>query len=431
MELNVQRTTLLMKKRTLDKIENYYSLAKQYKNILDDENKSFIQDYEAARSNLADQVVELTKYNFISVFVNKTKKGNLAYFYRSEENVKNNDFLSNVNFFSANNIVFIEVPKKQYDRYIQDKQPRILMSTSAKVIAEAMRSCGKASEIQNYEYFLGIDMHSLADKMGIEKAEVFNYEAFSKIKSEKIKKVKINPEDNAWFSVTNIKDYTTAQKSLKDISKMKNVAVVVSSGNKYVDSKADSKIYAYNGNISVFKKHIMALGFNVAEIPLVCWKRLQKSSLIKKVNTFDKIIRERDVEFLKSEFKKYAITRYDDIPSFMYKYDDITQSYETYKKKGIFEKLSQEKMSRIDEFMKDVEFVHEAISTDSSAARERRGFINWCCGTFLEKDAFGNGISNITSGLEKKYPYLSIFNSYFYSSYAEAMFSIITSWEAL
>ena len=106
MELNVQRTTLLMKKRTLDKIENYYSLAKQYKNILDDENKSFIQDYEAARSNLANQVVELTKYNFISVFVNKTKKGNLAYFYRSEENVKNNDFLSNVNFFSANNIVF-------------------------------------------------------------------------------------------------------------------------------------------------------------------------------------------------------------------------------------------------------------------------------------------------------------------------------------
>ena len=185
MELNVQRTTLLMKKRTLDKIENYYSLAKQYKNILDDENKSFIQDYEAARSNLANQVVELTKYNFISVFVNKTKKGNLAYFYRSEENVKNNDFLSNVNFFSANNIVFIEVPKKQYDRYIQSKQPRILMSTSAKVIAEAMKSCGKASEIQNYEYFLGIDMHSLADKMGIEKAEVFNYEAFSKIKSKK------------------------------------------------------------------------------------------------------------------------------------------------------------------------------------------------------------------------------------------------------
>lgn len=432
MELNVQMITPLTKKRTLDDVSKYYSLAKKYVNILDEDNKSFIKEYETAKENLADQVAELTNYNFIDVFINKTKKGTLSYWYRSEEYIKNNDFLSNVNFFSAKNIVFIEVPKKQYSRYIQQKNPRILMSTSAKVIEEAMKSCGKASEIQSYEYFLGIDMHSLADKMGVEKAEVFNYEAFSKIKSEKGEKpVRIKPEDNAWFDVTDVEDLTTSKKTLKEVAKMKNVAAVVFSGNKYVDSKTNSKIYAYDGSIRLFKKNIMALGFSVAEISLACWNRLQKSPLIKKVKTFDEIIREKGINFLKDEFKKYTITRYEDTPSFLYKYDDITQAYNTYKKSGKFNKLSEEKMARIEEFMKDVRFVNKVISSDSAVAREKRQFINWCCQTFLNKDSFGNGINLLTSGLEKKYPYLCIFNSYFYTAYTEAMFSIITSWEAL
>lgn len=399
-------------------VETIMYIADKYASVLNENNAGISADLKTRQAAFDNELKKIADKDFMIVYGMRNKNKRLIRKYRSSQFMRTKStesFASNITFKFPENVFFMNMDKKSYDKFMLDEDMRYLPGVSSTILELDAMNNGHGDD-PRITYILGPDAAKLAKLLGVEDPKISSYESYKNVKVEK------NEDTAPRQTAINLPLFEVNNSDNKTYQECVDAGMVmcITRGNEnYVRALNDStyiwrkdsigekfRDMASWTNADVFKKKI-------AYIKMGDYKRIQKyikdttelpnwDEYLTSVFTKDKSLVEKMFSLGTKRSVKDATSIFSSYTEACY--NQAKHCIETY-----FNNTPSEKQKTFIEDLKICAYIRNS-SCNYKAGDTAYAINNWL--KLGVADPRGSATSYVDLNLKTKYPWVEILNTY-------------------
>ena len=400
-------------------VETIMYIADKYASVLNENNAGICSDLKTRQAAFDNELKKIADKDFMIVYGMRNNNKRLIRKYRSSQFMRTKStesFAESITFKFPENIFFMTMDKKNYDKFMLDEDMRCLPGVPSTILELDAMNNGRGDD-PHITYILGPDAVKLAKLLGVEDPKISSYESYKNVKVAK------NDESAPHQSAINLPLFTVNNDGNKTYQECVDAGMVmcITKGNENYTRTLDKSTSIWRKesigekfrdmaswtNADVFKKKI-------AYIKMGDYKRIQKyikdttelpnwDEYLTSVFTKDKSLVEkmfslgtkRSVKDATSIFSSYTEAYY----------NQAKHCIETY-----FNNTPSEKQKTFIEDLKTCADIRNS-SCNYKAGDTANAINNWL--KLGVADPRGSATNYIDLNLKTKYPWVEILNTYY------------------
>ena len=401
-----------------DEVETIMYIADKYASVLNESNAGISSDLKTRQAAFDNELKKIADKDFMIVYGMRNNNKRLIRKYRSSQLMRTKStesFAESITFKFPENLFFMTMDKKNYDRFTLDEDMRYLPGVPSTILELDAMNNGRGDD-PHIIYILGPDAAKLAKLLGVEDPKISSYESYKNVKVAK------NGEPAHRQSAINLPLFTVSNDGNKTYQECVDAGMImcITKGNENYVRSLDKSTYIWGKEsigerfrdmaswtkADVFKKKI-------AYIKMGDYKRIQKyikdttelpnwDEYLTSVFTKDKSLVEkmfslgtkRSVKDATSIFSSYTEAYY----------EQAKHCIETY-----FNNTPSEKQKT---FIEDLKICADIRNSSCNyKAGDTADAINYWLNLGVA-DPRGSATNYIDLNLKTKYPWVEILNTY-------------------
>ena len=401
-----------------DEVETIMYIADKYASVLNESNAGIGSDLKTRQAAFDNELKKIADKDFMIVYGMRNNNKRLIRKYRSSQLMRTKStesFAESITFKFPENLFFMTMDKKNYDRFTLDEDMRYLPGVPSTILELDAMNNGRGDD-PHIIYILGPDAAKLAKLLGVEDPKISSYESYKNVKVAK------NGEPAHRQSAINLPLFTVSNDGNKTYQECVDAGMImcITKGNENYVRSLDKSTYIWGKEsigerfrdmaswtkADVFKKKI-------AYIKMGDYKRIQKyikdttelpnwDEYLTSVFTKDKSLVEkmfslgtkRSVKDATSIFSSYTEAYY----------EQAKHCIETY-----FNNTPSEKQKT---FIEDLKICADIRNSSCNyKAGDTADAINYWLNLGVA-DPRGSATNYIDLNLKTKYPWVEILNTY-------------------
>ena len=400
-------------------VETIMYIADKYASVLNENNTGISADLKTRQAAFDNELKKIADKDFMIVYGMRNNNKRLIRKYRSSQLMRTKStesFAESITFKFPENLFFMTMDKKNYDRFTLDEDMRCLPGVPSTILELDAMNNGRGDD-PHIIYILGPDAAKLAKLLGVEDPKISSYESYKNVKVAK------NDEPAHRQSAINLPLFTVSNDGNKTYQECVDAGMImcITKGNENYVRSLDKSTYIWGKEsigerfrdmaswtkADVFKKKI-------AYIKMGDYKRIQKyikdttelpnwDEYLTSVFTKDKSLVEkmfslgtkRSVKDATSIFSSYTEAYY----------EQAKHCIETY-----FNNTPSEKQKT---FIEDLKICADIRNSSCNyKAGDTADAINYWLNLGVA-DPRGSATNYIDLNLKTKYPWVEILNTYY------------------
>lgn len=264
-----------------DEVETIMYIADKYASVLNENNAGIGSDLKTRQAAFDNELKKIADKDFMIVYGMRNNNKRLIRKYRSSQFMRTKStesFAENITFKFPENIFFMTMDKKNYDKFMLDEDMRYLPGVPSTILECDAMNNGHGDD-PHITYILGPDAAKLAKLLGVEDPKISSYESYKNVKVAK------NDESAPRQSAINLPLFTVSNDGNKTYQECVDAGMImcITKGNENYVRTLDKSTYIWRKesigekfrdmaswtNADVFKKKI-------AYIKMGDYKRIQK-----------------------------------------------------------------------------------------------------------------------------------------------------------
>ena len=262
-------------------VETIMYIADKYASVLNENNAGISADLKTRQAAFDNELKKIADKDFMIVYGMRNNNKRLIRKYRSSQLMRTKStesFAENITFKFPENIFFMTMDKKNYDRFTLDEDMRYLPGVPSTILELDAMNNGRGDD-PHIIYILGPDAAKLAKLLGVEDPKISSYESYKNVKVAK------NDEPAHRQSAINLPLFTVSNDGNKTYQECVDAGMImcITKGNENCVRSLDKSTYIWGKEsigekfrdmaswtkADVFKKKI-------AYIKMGDYKRIQK-----------------------------------------------------------------------------------------------------------------------------------------------------------
>lgn len=170
-----------------NEVETVMYIADKYASVLNEENAGISSDLKARQTAFDNELKKIADKDFMIVYGMRNNNKRLVRKYRSSQYMKTrpvDSFASNITFKYPENLFFMTMEKKAYDKFTLDEDMRYLPGVPSTILELEAAKNDRADD-PKVTYILGPDAAKLAKLLGVDNPVISSYESYKNVKVEK------------------------------------------------------------------------------------------------------------------------------------------------------------------------------------------------------------------------------------------------------
>ena len=262
-------------------VETIMYIADKYASVLNENNAGISADLKTRQAAFDNELKKIADKDFMIVYGMRNNNKRLIRKYRSSQLMRTKStesFAENITFKFPENLFFMTMDKKNYDRFTLDEDMRYLPGVPSTILELDAMNNGRGDD-PHIIYILGPDAAKLAKLLGVEDPKISSYESYKNVKVAK------NDEPAHRQSAINLPLFTVSNDGNKTYQECVDAGMImcITKGNENCVRSLDKSTYIWGKEsigekfrdmaswtkADVFKKKI-------AYIKMGDYKRIQK-----------------------------------------------------------------------------------------------------------------------------------------------------------
>ena len=170
-----------------DEVETVMYIADKYASVLNEDNAGIGADLKARQTAFDNELKKIADKDFMIVYGMRNNNKRLVRKYRSSQFLRTRpveNFASNITFEHPENIFFMTMEKKAYDKFTLDEDLRYLPGVPSTIL-ELEATKNNRGDDPKVTYILGPDAAKLAKLLGADNPTISSYESYKNVKVAK------------------------------------------------------------------------------------------------------------------------------------------------------------------------------------------------------------------------------------------------------
>lgn len=399
-------------------VETIMYIADKYASVLNENNAGISADLKTRQSAFDNELKKIADKDFMIVYGMRNNNKRLVRKYRSSQFMRTKStesFASNITFKFPENLLFMTMEKKNYDKFMLDEDMRYLPGVPSTILELDAMNNGHGDD-PHITYILGPDAAKLAKLLGVEDPKISSYESYKNVKVAK------NDESAPRQSAINLPLFTVSNDGNKTYQECVDAGMImcITKGNENCVRSLDKSTYIWRKesigerfrdmaswtNADVFKKKI-------AYIKMGDYKRLQK--FIKdptELPNWDEYLTSvftKDKSLVEKMFSLGTKRSVKDATSIFFSYTEACYNQAVHCIETYFNNTPSEKQKTFIEDLKTCADIRNS-SCNYKAGDTAYAINNWL--KLGVADPRGSATNYIDLNLKTKYPWVEILNTY-------------------
>lgn len=163
-----------------NEVETVMYIADKYASVLNEDNAGIGADLKARQTAFDNELKKIADKDFMIVYGMRNSNKRLVRKYRSSQFMRTRpveNFASNITFEHPENIFFMTMEKKAYDKFILDEDLRYLPGVPSTIL-ELEATKNNRGDDPKVTYILGPDAAKLAKLLGVDNPTISSYESY-------------------------------------------------------------------------------------------------------------------------------------------------------------------------------------------------------------------------------------------------------------
>lgn len=168
-------------------VETIMYIADKYASVLNENNAGISADLKTRQSAFDNELKKIADKDFMIVYGMRNNNKRLVRKYRSSQFMRTKStesFASNITFKFPENLFFMTMDKKNYDKFMLDEDMRYLPGVPSTIL-ELEATKNSRGDDPKVTYILGPDAAKLAKLLGVDNPTISSYESYKNVKVEK------------------------------------------------------------------------------------------------------------------------------------------------------------------------------------------------------------------------------------------------------
>lgn len=168
-------------------VETVMYIADKYASVLNENNARISSDLKTRQAAFDNELKKIADKDFMIVYGMRNNNKRLIRKYRSSQFMRTKStesFAENITFKFPENIFFMTMDKKNYDKFMLDEDMRYLPGVPSTILECDAMNNGHGDD-PYITYILGPDAAKLAKLLGVEDPKISSYESYKNVKVEK------------------------------------------------------------------------------------------------------------------------------------------------------------------------------------------------------------------------------------------------------
>ena len=400
-------------------VETIMYIADKYASVLNENNAGISADLKTRQAAFDNELKKIADKDFMIVYGMRNNNKRLIRKYRSSQFMRTKStesFAENITFKFPENIFFMTMDKKNYDKFMLDEDMRYLPGVPSTILELDAMNNGRGDD-PHITYILGPAAAKLAKLLGVEDPKISSYESYKNVKVEKNEDTA--PRQTAinlpLFEVNN--SYNKTYQECVDAG----MVMCITRGNENYTRTLDKSTSIWRKesigekfrdmaswtNADVFKKKI-------AYIKMGDYKRLQKYIKDpKELPNWDEYLTSvftKDKSLVEKMFSLGTKRSVKDATSIFSSYTDACYEQAKHCIETYFNNTPSEKQKTFIEDLKICAYIRNS-SCNYKAGDTAYAINNWL--KLGVADPRGSATNYIDLNLKTKYPWVEILNAYY------------------
>lgn len=399
--------------------ETIMYIADKYASVLNENNAGISADLKTRQSAFDNELKKIADKDFMIVYGMRNNNKRLIRKYRSSKLMRTKStrsFAESITFKFPENLFFMTMDKKNYDRFTLDEDTRYLPGVPSTILELDAMNNGHGDD-PHITYILGPDAVKLAKLLGVEDPKISSYESYKNVKVTK------NDKSAPHQSAINLPLFTVNNDGNKTYQECVDAGMVmcITRGNENYTRTLDKSTSIWRidsigekfrdmaswTNAGVFKKKI-------AYIKMGDYKRLQKFIKDpKELPNWDEYLTSvftKDKSLVEKMFSLGTKRSVKDATSIFESYTEACYNQAVHCIKVYFNKTPSEKQKTFIEDLKTCADIRNS-SCNYKAGDTANAINNWL--KLGVADPRGSATNCIDLNLKTKYPWVEILNTFY------------------
>lgn len=168
-------------------VETIMYIADKYASVLNENNAGIGSDLKTRQAAFDNELKKIADKDFMIVYGMRNNNKRLIRKYRSSQFMRTKStesFAENITFKFPENIFFMTMDKKNYDKFMLDEDMRYLPGVPSTILECDAMNNGHGDD-PRITYILGPDAAKLAKLLGVEDPKISSYESYKNVKVAK------------------------------------------------------------------------------------------------------------------------------------------------------------------------------------------------------------------------------------------------------
>ena len=168
-------------------VETIMYIADKYASVLNENNAGISADLKTRQSAFDNELKKIADKDFMIVYGMRNNNKRLIRKYRSSQFMRTKStesFASNITFKFPENLFFMTMEKKAYDKFMLDEDMRYLPGVPSTILELDAMNNGHGDD-PHIIYILGPDAAKLAKLLGVDNPTISSYESYKNVKAAK------------------------------------------------------------------------------------------------------------------------------------------------------------------------------------------------------------------------------------------------------
>ena len=170
-----------------NEVETVMYIADKYASVLNEDNAGIGADLKARQTAFDNELKKIADKDFMIVYGMRNNNKRLIRKYRSSQYMRTRpveSLASNITFEHPENIFFMTMEKKAYDKFTLDEDMRYLPGVPSTIL-ELEATKNSRGDDPKVTYILGPDAAKLAKLLGVDNPTISSYESYKNVKVAK------------------------------------------------------------------------------------------------------------------------------------------------------------------------------------------------------------------------------------------------------
>lgn len=401
-----------------DEVETIMYIADKYASVLNENNAGIGSDLKTRQAAFDNELKKIADKDFMIVYGMRNNNKRLIRKYRSSQFMRTKStesFAENITFKFPENIFFMTMDKKKYDKFMLDEDMRYLPGVPSTILELDAMNNGHRDD-PHITYILGPDAANLAKLLGVEDPKISSYESYKNVKAAK------NDEPAPRQSAINLPLFTVSNDDNKTYQECVDAGMImcITKGNENYVRALDKSTYIWRKesigemfrdmaswtNADVFKKKI-------AYIKMGDYKRIQKyikdTTELPNWDEYLTSVFTKDKSLIEKMFSLGTKGCVKDATSIFSSYTESCYEQAVHCIEVYFNNTPSEKQKTFIKDLKTCADIHNS-SCNYKAGDTADAINNWL--KLGVADPRGSATNYIDLNLKTKYPWVEILNTY-------------------